>query len=682
MKLNVLLSTWVLGGIQIPSYYHLRINKRSKNMCGILGVYGAGKGKVDQAIFDHALGLLHHRGPDGSRTWSGGNVILGHARLAIVDLSAEASQPMEDLSSRYHIVHNGEIYNYKELREELEKSGAVFHTRSDTEVILEAYKCWGVKCQEHFNGMWAFAIYDREKDELFLSRDRYGVKPIYYASLEDTLVFASEMKALLDLGVDSEPDWSEVNRFLQEWSNGTGENTPFKNIRQLPAGHYVLITLSGQRLVRWWYIAERLVEVPKRFRERVEYFRELFEDAVRLRLRNDVDTGVTLSGGMDSGSIYGAARKLSMLDRVHTATTGEKKNFRVFTLSYPGSALDEYKWVDQNLRFWLDETPPEVICPSVNAFPDTVDEIIWRQEIPRWTIAVMIYDQLYQRIASTGTKVVLEGHRGDELFGGYREEIRQAVHTYAAHGNLLRAWRSSLCLRDMLNLTSEEPSLKAWKIFLQALPGKNLLAAGASRAGLHFRKERGESIFTARTRYFRPPIVDAAPMIHPESVSSFSPYLQSLYLQFTQRYLPTMIQVFDRAAMTHSVESRLPFLDHRIVQYAFSLPDEDKVKRRTKVIVRQAAKEWLPEGVRNRRVKTGYNTPDSEWFESPVIYNYMRDIFNSRDALQSELFDGKLVAGDLERLRENGYTRRDAVRIWRVFNIYKWNRLVVEPYRR
>jgi asparagine synthase (glutamine-hydrolysing) len=651
-------------------------------MCGILGVYGKGRNRIDQARFEHALALLHHRGPDGSRIWSSGNVILGHARLAIVDLSAEASQPMRDHSSRYQIVHNGEIYNYKELREELEKKGAVFHTRSDTEVILEAYKCWGVECQEHFNGMWAFAIYDIEKDELFLSRDRYGVKPIYYADLDGTFVFASEMKALLDLGVDSEPDWSEVNRFMQEWSNGIGENTPFKNIRQLPAGHYDLITHSGKRLVRWWSIPERLVEVPKRFRERVDYFRDLFEDAVRLRLRNDVDTGVTLSGGMDSGSIYGAARKLSGLDRVHSATNGEKKNFRVFTLSYPGSVLDEYQWVDQDLRFWSDETSPEVICPSVEAFPDTVDEVIWRQEIPRWTVAVIIYHLLYQRIASTGTRVVLEGHGGDELFSGYREEIRQAVHTYAAHGNLFRAWNSSLCLRDMLNLNSEGPSLKAWKIFLQALPGKSRLTTEASQVGVHFRRERGESILMARMKYLRPVIVDAVPLIQPEIVAGFSPYLQALYLQFTQRYLPSMIQIFDRAAMAHSVESRLPFLDHRIVQYAFSLPDQDKVNRRTKVIVRQAARQWLPEAVRNRRVKTGYNTPDSEWFESPVMYNYMRDIFNSRDALQSELFDGKLVAGDLDRLRKDGYTRRDAVRIWRVFNIYKWNKIMVEPYRR
>ncbi len=650
-------------------------------MCGILGVYGISKGQVDQAGFKHALSLMQQRGPDGSHIWSEGNVTLGHTRLAIVDLSAAASQPMPDCSSRYRIIHNGEIYNFTELKQELGKRGAIFQTQSDTEVILEAFKCWGVNCQEHFNGMWAFAIHDREKNELFLSRDRYGVKPLFYAHLDGALIFASEMKPLLDLGVDSEPDWSEVNRYLQEWSSGVSGNTPFRNIKQLPSGHCLVITPSGQRLERWWNISERLVEVPRRFQERVDHFRELFEDSVRLRLRNDVDTGVTLSGGMDSGSIYGAARKLSALDRVRTATTGEKKNFRVFTLSYPGSILDEYQWVEQNLRFWSEETPPEVICPLVESFPDTVDEVIWRQEVPRWSVSVIIYNQLYKHIASTGTRVVLEGHGGDELFGGYREEIRQAVRTYASHGNLLRAWNSSLCLRDMLNLT-DEPSLKAWKIFLEALPGKSFLASGASRVGLHFRKGRGESTFIARMKYFSPMITDAVSSIQPEIVSGFSPYLQALYLQFTQRYLPIMLEIFDRAAMTHSVESRLPFLDHRIVQYAFSLPDEDKVNRRTKVIVRRAAEEWLPGSVINRRVKTGYNIPEKDWFESPVVYNYMRDIFNSRDALQSGLFDGKQVAGDLERLRREGFTRRDSTRIWRVFNIHKWNSMVVEPYRR
>lgn len=651
-------------------------------MCGILGAYGSDKGQIDQGKFEHALSLLAHRGPDGSHIWSGGNVLFGHTRLSIVDLSENASQPMLDRSSQFVIIHNGEIYNYQEIRGELEKRGAVFHTRSDTEVILEAYKQWGLECQEHFNGMWAFAIYDLAKDELFLSRDRYGVKPLHYANLPGQLVFASEIKPLLDLGVDSEPDWSQVNRYLQEWSPGLSGKTPFKNIQELPAGHCMMVTTSGQRLVRWWNIADRLVDVPRRFQQRMEYFRELFEDAVRLRLRNDVDTGVTLSGGMDSGSIYGASRKLTARDQVRTATSGEKKNFRIFTLSYPGSYLDEYQWVDQNLRFWSDQTPPEVIRPSVEVFPDIVDEVIWNHEVPRWPVSVIIYHQLYQRIASTGTRVVLEGHGGDELFSGYRDEIRQAVRTYASRGDLLRAWNASLCLRDMLRPVSEEMSLKAWKIFLQALPGRNLLAAGASRLGFPSRKDGGNPLFMTRMKYLRPLISEADPLIEPEVVNGFSPYKQSLYLQFTQRYLPTMIQVFERAAMAHAVESRLPFMDHRIVQYAFSLPDQDKVNRRTKVILRRAAAQWLPPAVINRRVKTGYNTPDKEWFESPVIHSYMMDIFNSRAALHSELFDGRQVAGDLDRMRKDGFTRRDATRIWRVFNIYKWNSMLVERFRR
>ncbi len=650
-------------------------------MSGILGAFGTEVNPIFRASFDHALSLLHHRGPDGSQTWTGDRVILGQTHLAKLNPEVDEIHPLVDRSSRYRIVLDGEIYNNTELREVLEKRGAVFQTRSDAEVILEAYKCWGGECQAHFNGVWAFVIHDQRQHELFFSRDRYGVRPAYHANLDGMFLFASEIKPLLTLGVDSEPDWSEVNRFLQEWSGGTSGNTPFKKIRELPAGHCLKVSAAGQELVRWWKISENLVEVPKLFHQRVDYFKSLFEDACRLRLQNVDSAGMTLSGGMDSGSIYGAVQQVSALKK-NSTEQAKGKNFRTFTISYPGNVLDEYEWVDQDLRFWSDETPPGVILPSVKSFPDTVDDVIRYQELPRWSLSVMIYHQLYQYIASTGTKVVLEGHGGDELLGGYRDEIRQAVHTYAARGNFLRAWQASLCLRDMLRLVPGEPSLQAWKIFIQGMRGANLRPVTGSPARFRARRDGKDPLYSLRMKYFRPVIAEAAPAFHPEIITGFSPYIQALYFQFTQRLLPTMIQVFDRAAMVHSVGSRLPFLDHRIVQYAFSIPDEDKVGRRSKVILRRAAIDWLPETVISRRVKTGYNTPEKEWLKSPVIHNYLRDIFNSRDALQSELIDGKQVASDLESVGKDGFTRRDASRLWRVFNIYKWNKILVEPFRR
>ncbi len=650
-------------------------------MSGILGAFGTEKNPTFRASFDHALSLMHHRGPDGSHTWSGDRAILGQNRLALLKPAVDEIPPLFDQSSRYLIVLDGEIYNNRDLREVLEKRGAVFQTQSDAEVILEAYKCWGVECQAHFNGVWAFVIYDQNQHELFFSHDRYGVRPAYYANLDGMFLFASEIKPLLTLGVDSEPDWSEVNRFLQEWSGGTSGNTPFKNIRELPAGHYLKISASVQELVRWWKISENLVEVPKQFHQRVDYFKSIFEDACTLRLQNVDSAGMTLSGGMDSGSIYGAIQHSSALNK-DSIKQAKGKNFRTFTISYPGSVLDEYEWVDQDLRFWSDESPPGIILPSVESFPDTVDDVIRYQELPRWSLSIMIYHQLYQYIASTGTRVILEGHGGDELLAGYRDELRQAVHTYAVRGNFLRAWQASLCLRDMLRLVPGEPSLQAGKIFFQGLRGVNFRPVRGSPERFHARKGGKDPLYSLRMEYFRPVIAEAVPAIYPEMISGFSHYTQALYLQFTQRFLPTMIQVFDRAAMVHSVESRLPFLDHRIVQYAFSLPDEDKVGRRSKVILRRAAVDWLPETVISRRVKTGYNTPEKEWLESPVIYNYLRDIFNSRDALQSELIDGRQVASALERVGKDGFTRRDATRLWRVFNIFKWNKMLVEPFRR
>jgi len=651
-------------------------------LCGILGSYGGPFNEEFVARFNEALSLLKHRGPDGTRVWSGGGVIFGHTRLAIVDLSELSSQPMPDISERYWIIFNGEIYNYQEIRKELEGNGAHFKTHSDTEVILEAFKTWGTDCLERFNGMWAFAIFDTVKNELFLSRDRYGVKPLYYAEREGLLHFGSEMKALLALGVDSEPNWEQIGRFAREWGCDAGSDTPFKNIHMLAPGHYLVVAPNGRRLEKWWDIAGRRVEIPKLFDQRVEVFQELFEDAVRLRLRNDVDTGVSLSGGMDSSSVYGAARKLQKMNAARSATTSQAKMFRVYSISYPDSPSDEFPWVSKCLAFWNDYENASVICPKPEMFPDLIDEVIWHQEAPAGTPTVFAFHILYRHIASLGTRVILEGHGSDELLGGYEELVSAAIQTYTSRTDLRMVWKASQCYTDTINPVLQQVKPEAWNVFLKAIllyhPSLTLPLRIARQLTHHSAPEPGRKY----KGYINRDIVNRCPPMTSQPVDSFSTLNQELFATFSQRYLPMILRIVDRASMAHSIESRSPFMDYRIVQYAFSLPESDKVARRTKEILRHAAKEWVPAEVINRKAKMPFNIAEREWFNSPTVSHYLADIFHSSDALNSDLIDGKSLARDLDGFLKQGVSRYDALRVWMALNLYLWNKALVNPYRR
>jgi len=650
-------------------------------MCGILGSFGGPFTQDFVARINDALSLLGHRGPDAKRIWSSERVILGHTRLSIVELSELSGQPMSDVSERYWIIFNGEIYNYLEIRKELEGNGSYFKTRSDTEVILEAYKTWGTNCLERFNGMWAFAIFDTCKNELFLSRDRYGVKPLYYAESDGFLHFGSEMKALLALGVDSEPNWGQIARVAREWGCDADSDTPFKNIKMLAPGHYMIVSPEKQQLVKWRDIVDRRVEIPKTFDERVQVFRELFEDAVRLRLRNDVDTGVSLSGGMDSSSVYGAARKLQKMDAARSATTSQAKMFRIYSVSYPENPFDEFPWVGKCLDFWNDHDKVSLVLPKPEMFPELIDEVVWHQEAPVWTPMIFAFHSLYRHIASRGTRVVLEGHGSDELLGGYAELVTAAIQSYAMQNDVRMAWKASQCYSDTLNPVLNQSKPEAWKVFLIAFPfSRHLLKLLARNVGIV--KHRSTSNPRKSYKgYINQEIMNLCPPLVSQPIDSFNILNQELYTSFTQRPLPTVLRIVDRASMAYSVEVRSPFMDYRIAQYAFSLPDADKVARRTKEILRHAAGEWVPEEVINRKEKMPFSLAESEWFNSPVVGKYLADIFHSSDAMNSNLFDGKWLVRDLDRFKKQGFGRYDTNRVWMALNLYLWNKSLVIPYR-
>jgi asparagine synthase (glutamine-hydrolysing) len=651
-------------------------------MCGILGCYGGPIGGEFSARFTSALGLLKHRGPDGTQVWSGTDVLFGHTRLSIVDPSEASSQPMADGSERFRIVFNGEIYNYQEIRSELETGGASFRTCSDTEVILEAYKAWGTGCLERFNGMWAFAIFDTLHRELFLARDRFGVKPLYYADGRDCFLFGSEMKSLLALGVDSEPDWEQVCEFAREHGCDAGGETAFKNIHALAPGHYLLVSPQGRRLEKWWDILAQRVEIPKTFAERVRVFQGLFEDAVRLRLRNDVDTGISLSGGMDSSAVYGAARKLQRMDQARSATTGQPKKFRVFSISYPGRPSDEYPWVEKCLAFWNDFENASVIYPSPEMFPELMEQVVWHQETPTTTPTVFAFHILYRHIASLGTRVVMEGHGSDEMLGGYEHLVSAAIQTFASRNDFRSTWKASQCYSDTINPVLGQGSAGAANTFLKAV----LLSRRSLRLPLRLaRRIRSRSTPNSRQRYHgyvHPDIVNRCLPLASAGDGALSRFDQRSLDEFTRGSLPLVLRLVDRAGMAYSLESRSPFMDYRVVQYVFSLPESDKVERRNKEILRWAAKEWVPAEVIDRRNKMPLNLPEGAWFNSPVVSAYLADVLHSSDAINSSVIDGRALSRDLDGLIKTGFSRYDAIRVWMALSLYLWNKTLVDPYKR
>lgn len=653
-------------------------------MCGILGIYGTPITENNTEKFRYALSMLKHRGPDNSQIWHKDKVILGHTRLSIIDLSKSANQPLSDISSRYWIVLNGEIYNYLEIKLELIRHGSNFRTHSDTEVVLEAYKYWGSDCLNHFNGMWAFAIYDSIKGILFLSRDRYGVKPLYYSIQKDNEIsFASEMKAILALGINSKPNWEQIGRYLQGWGCDADNDTVFKNIHAIPPGHFMEITPEGYRLTKWWDILKNRVEIPKRFENRVEYFQELFEDAVRLRLRNDVDTGVCLSGGMDSSAVYGAAQKLKRTNNIKSATLGSDKAFRVFSVSYPGSPIDEYPWVEKCLDFWDNKEQTSIIYPKPEMFTEMIDDVIWHQEAPVWSSSVFAFHILYRHIASLGTKVILEGHGSDEMLGGYPYMVEAAIQSFAASRKFKLTWDSSNCLADTRNPSMEEYGPNAWRIFANSFPlTQNMLKLTPSNIKRYLKLViEGNKLKIPQhsyTGYINPEIRNASLPMMTHQIDSFGKLDLELYAAFTERILPIVLRVFDRATMAYGIETRAPFMDYRVVQYIFSLREEDKVARETKHILRVASKEWAPKEVIGRKAKVGFAVAEQDWFNSKVVSDYLADIFHSSDAMNSSLFDGKTLVNDLDKCIRTGFSWRDTTRFWEVLNIFLWHKRFVE----
>ena len=616
-------------------------------MCGIFGCIGYIHKEIAQSCTDR----LTHRGPDGVGLWHTPEVTLGHRRLSILDLSEHAKQPMSYADGRYHITFNGEIYNFIEIREELKSKGCYFQSESDTEVILAAFTIWGEACQDRFNGMWSFAIWDTIDKVLFLSRDRFGKKPFFYANLpNNNFVFASEMKAIFPLIESVNANVSLVRDVSRIFQYESTEECIIEGIKRFPAGHCGWYRDGKLEIKRWWNTLDHLVSVPLDYDEQVEQFRELFLDACRLRMRSDVPLGTALSGGLDSSATISAMSYIA--NHGKTQRMGESWQ-HAFVASFPGTPLDETNYAKMvTNHLGIDATvikiDPLQAIDNLNRYLYLFEDLYVTSPIP--------FMQTYGAVKAHGSSVTLDGHGADELFGGYTFDYILALQD--AGWNLKQAMQILQTYFD--SFPSDSPQFKnssVKSVFLAKWHGKRWIKKMLPNYSekLHSRDS-----------------------LHP-NWGKLDNLNKKLYISTHETVLPTLLRNYDRYSMANGVEIRMPFMDHRIVSLAFSLPWTSKVRGGfSKSIVRDAMAPYMPHEVTYRKTKIGFTSPIVDWMQGP-LKSFMLDTISSQSFKECQLIDSVDVANHIRRVVNNeDKTYSAGERAWTMLTPYLWERSVIK----
>lgn len=614
-------------------------------MCGINGIWHTDGRTVNSGILKTATRLQAHRGPDDEGflwfdTRSGAytendpcdlpaDLALGFRRLAILDLSPIGHQPMRSENGDFWIVFNGEIYNYLELRHELQMRGHRFQSGTDTEVILAAYTEWGESCLERFNGMWAFALWDSHCRRLFCARDRFGVKPFYYTWQAGAFVFASEIKAILPFCTGPlRPNDPLVYDFLvYGWLDHTPE-TFFTGINQLPPSHYMVVQDGCQTLTRYWRLdPEKRLSLPSS-EAYAERFRELFEDAVHIHLRSDVAVGTCLSGGLDSSSIVCVANGLLLEKHTLPANlVGERQ--KTFSSCFDDSRFDERPFIEQVLQ--ATEAESNYVFPNGAQLVEALPRIIWHQEQPFVSTSIFAQWCVMERVAQRGVRVLLDGQGGDELLGGYHSYFQYLWNGLARRGDWralgreISAYRSQYPLSLLraawwLGQSFVPPGLADWLRQFKR-DGWNIGTLGLAPEFVRLHTDRAYQSSHWRGEFFEDHLYD--------SLMIYS--------------LPALLRYEDRDSMAHSIEARVPFLDYRFAEFAVSLPPEQKIHDAlTKVVMRNAMRGILPEEVRLRRDKMGFVTPEKVWLDAELGI-LLQDVVNSPHFSLRGYYDASLI---------------------------------------
>lgn len=624
-------------------------------MCGIAGIVGPGaSGSRARAM----ARVQAHRGPDDEGVWTAPGVALGHRRLSIIDLSSHGHEPMASADGRHVLTFNGEVYNYLELRSEL--ADYPYRSRTDTEVILAAYARWGEACVDRFVGMFAFALWDTDRGVLFCARDRLGIKPFHYAGYGGDFVFASEVKGILAAGVPSRPDELTWAAYLAHGVYDHGEATFFQGVKALPGGSTLTVRMGDDgafgvaavdatslRPQAFWDLGALTRDVADLSdREAEEGFLERFDDAVRLRLRSDVPLGVNLSGGLDSASL------VLTVD----AVSDEAGALQTFTAAYGDPRYDETDFAGRvpRRREWLRHV--QRLAPT-DVWPLAV-RAAWHQEAPYGGVGTLGYHNLHALARERGVTVLLEGQGVDEMLAGYRY--------FRPHHHL-----------DLLEL-GRGAALRS------ELRAEAALEGGAWRDGVA-RMRR------ALDRDAGPVYQDGSSFLAPDTLSSGVAERASAYPAFPEPYadrlrnalyrdlrhtkLPRVLRMNDRVSMAFGRELREPYLDHRLVEWAFRLPADQRIRMgRSKELLRRAMAGRLPDDVR-MPAKRAVVTPQREWLRGPLAPGVEALLGSGRFAARG-LFDAERCLELFRRFRAGEGS--NAFFVWQWVGTELWFRRFVD----
>ncbi len=596
-------------------------------MCGIAGIIDRKNNLSAESLLNsikHMTDAAQHRGPDGEGFYQDGGLALGHRRLAVIDLSRDGIQPMA-WRDKYVITFNGEIYNYLEIKAALQAQGYIFHTRTDTEVILASYDYWGEDCVLQFNGMWAFAIYNKAARWVFCSRDRFGVKPFYFVQDNDRFVFGSEIKQLLTQMPAVQANTEVIINYLVLNLLDYDEHTFFKNIYKLKGGHNLVYDLDDHTFSIRQYYSINFREDVSRLNEQdaIDCFANAFDRSIQYRLRSDVKVGTCLSGGLDSSSIAAVANE----QHRHISSLP----FCSITASSTQPEFDESHYA-QEVSSHL-ALNAYVTKPDKDDFLQSLSTVIRTQEYPFSSPSVFMQYFVMKKAKEAGITVLLDGQGADETLFGYRRYIPMVI----AKDGLLRFLYKSKKIGDRYAISLME----VFKNYFYYTSPKLRFWRQTHKFDLHnvFRKALRYDLFKAYADNYDKPFA-----------------LQKLEIMAMQ--LPHLLRFEDKNSMAHSIETRLPFMDWELLEISLSINQDFKLNQGwSKWVLRKSVEKMLPTSIVWRKNKIGFNAPLKDWMDGDFVQMMQVDISSS--LIIKELL--KSTPADL-----------DQNQMWRLYNIAKW----------
>ena len=611
-------------------------------MCGIAGIIDLTNKGINQEEIKAMTDIISHRGPDGEGFYFNENFAFGHRRLAIIDLSDHGKQPMH-YSDRYVITFNGEIYNYIELREQLISEGYSFNTNSDTEVLLASYDFWKEKCLEKLNGMWSFAIFDKEKSVIFCARDRFGIKPFYYTQIKEKFCFGSEIKEFTT--VDGWRAFLNRKIAVDYLSSGISDHSPetmFEGVYQLMGGHYLLFDLKENKyhIKKYYDIQSALIKDEEPMNKAKEKFRNLLKQSIKLRLRSDVKIGTCLSGGLDSSSIV-------VLMNSILKEEDKTQNQETISSCFRITEFSEDTFINEVVK--STGVVNIKVYPQIEDLLKVLDSIIWHQDEPFGSTSIFAQWTVFRAAHNSGITVMLDGQGADETLAGYLGFFDSHFAYYIHSCELRKLIREMLSYKRHHNIITKE-------LFLSL---KNILLP-----------ERIKAVIRGFLGHTYPVWLNSQSGLELKHFhyKGFKSIKDKSLEQLFCSSLPHLLRYEDRNSMAHSIEARLPFLDYQFVEYVLSLPEEYKIQDgATKVILRKALKGILPDLIINRHDKMGFVTPEVIWLKE--YKNEFISIIEEAIVILPELINKKAIKLFDDMVNKKIPFSWD---VWRIICFVKW----------